>query len=99
MKSELIDKALNILNNQDWYYMMVDYGYDRAHQKAKASRDFFVTVTNEIGGEARELLRALWIATYNHCACFRPCWTSEREPLYKKALDEAQANLDAYIAA
>lgn len=99
MKTELIEKALNILKGHDWYYMMVDYGYERARAKAKASRDYFVEVTNEIGGEARELLRALWIATYNHCACFRPCWTSDSEPECKKALEEAQANLNVFLAA
>lgn len=97
--SELINKALNILKGHDFYYMMDDYAYTNgAVERAKASMLYFVEVANEIGGEIRETLRALWIATYNYCACFRPFWTSEKAPSYKEEIDTLTAKVQSYIA-
>lgn len=97
--SELINKALNILKGHDFYYMMDDYAYTNgAVERAKASMRYFVEVTNKIGGEIRETLRALWIATFNYCSCFRPFWTSEKAPQFKEEMEALTAKVEAYLA-
>lgn len=97
--SELINKALNILKGHDFYYMMDDYAYTNgAADRAKASMLHFVEVTNEIGGEIRETLRALWIATYNYCSCFRPFWASEKAPQFREEMGILTAKVEAYLS-
>ena len=61
MKSELVCKAMAILNAHDFYYVMSDSL--SAENRAKESMKQFVAVTNRIGGQLREDLRNLWVAT------------------------------------
>lgn len=97
--SELINIALNILKGHDFYYMMDDYAYTNgAVERAKASMLKFVEVTNEIGGEIRETLRALWIATYNYCACFRPFGTSDEATKFKEEIGTLTAKVETYLS-
>lgn len=92
---ETIQKALNILDQHDFYYMMVDRGYDAAKESAQANMRFFVKVTNGLPENERQLLRDLWNADYERCRCYRPMWTSpdakEKEARYEALLAEAKA--------
>ncbi len=97
--NETIKKALSILNGHDFYYMMVDYGYASAEASAKSSMRHFVEVTNTLPSELRLLLRDLWIATYNWCACFRPMWTAEDHKEKEDRKNELQAKVNIILAA
>lgn len=60
-----IEKALSILNNHDWYWMMCDsnsaYGYARASMRA------FVELVATINDAAIvKALRDLWTANYEY---------------------------------
>ncbi len=78
MKSELVCKAMAILNAHDFYYMMSDSL--SAERQARESMKQFVAVTNKIGGQLREDLRNIWLATYNCCRCNR---TNKDDSIYK----------------
>lgn len=97
---ELINNALKILNNHDFHYLMDDFAYTNgAIDRAHASMRNFVEVTNEIGGEIRDTLRDLWIATYNYSTCFGPMWVSSKAPKYKAEIAELTKKVNAYLAA
>jgi hypothetical protein len=100
-KVDLIRKAISILDNQDFYYYMEDYAYTRgAYASAKGTKNHFVEVTNEIGGEIRETLRTLWIATYNYCHCFGVLYSNEEKAaIYKAEINELTEKVNGYIAA
>ena len=61
--SKKIEKALSILNNHDWYWMMCDsnsaYGYARGSMRAFV--ELVATITDSIVVTA---LRDLWTANY-----------------------------------
>ena len=92
---DIIKKALSILNNHDFYYMMVDYGYDKAESSARASMKYFVEVNNTLPSELRELMRNLWIAACDYSACSRPFWTSpdieEKKAVYENLKNQVNA--------
>lgn len=74
--TETIKQALSILDAHDFYYMMADSSYNAAAERAKASMRKFVKVTDTLPADLRQMLRDLWVATYDWCACFRPMWTA-----------------------
>ena len=92
---DTIKEALSILNNHDFNYSMVDYGYENAVRNAKASMKYFVEVTNTLPSDLREMMRNLWIAAYEYCACSRPFWTSpdieEKEAIYENLKNQVSA--------
>lgn len=60
-----IEKALQILNYQDWFWMMSDS--NSSYGEAKASMRAFVEVVESIKDSAiAKALRDLWIATYTY---------------------------------
>lgn len=71
-----IEKALNLLNNQDWYWCMSDsnsaYGYARSNMRAFV--ELVATITNCTIVKA---LRALWIARYEYVRA--TMWNSNNE--------------------
>ena len=92
---DIIKRALSILNSHDFYYMMADYGYEKAERSAKASMKYFVEVTNTLPSDLREMMRNLWIAAYEYCACSRPFWTSpdieEKKAVYENLKNQVNA--------
>lgn len=60
-----IEKALQIMNNHDWFWCMADnnsaYGYARG-----SMRKFVELVATIEDSEIVKALRDLWIATYNY---------------------------------
>ena len=63
-----ISKALNLLDNRDWYYMMADYGYASRRENARSEMKHYVRLCNNVeDADVREALRALWILKYKRC--------------------------------
>lgn len=61
-----IEKALEILNGQDWYWCMSDYTHP-AYDYACGSMRAFVELVSSISDKAIvKALRDLWTATYNY---------------------------------
>lgn len=93
-----IKKALSILKNHDFYYMMDDYAYSNgAVERAKASMRNFVKVTDTLPSETRQMLRDLWIATYDWCACFRPMWTASDYKVKEDRMNEIKSKVESLI--
>ena len=69
-----IEKALEILNAQDWYWMMADYtnpAYSDAHSSMRA----FVELVSSIKDSTIvKALRDLWTATYEYV--HKTMWSS-----------------------
>lgn len=64
--SQKIEKALEILNGQDWYWCMSDYTHP-AYDYACGSMRAFVELVATINDKAIvKALRDLWTATYNY---------------------------------
>ncbi|MBO5468096.1 MAG: hypothetical protein J6A02_11770 [Prevotella sp.] len=64
--SQKIDKALEILKAQDWYWCMSDYTHP-AYDYACGSMRAFVELVATINDNAIvKALRDLWTATYNY---------------------------------
>lgn len=81
---EIISKALSILKGHDFYWMMDDYACTNGTmENAKANMRYFVETIKQLPSELYELMKSLWMAEYNYCSCFRPCWTSENASMYK----------------
>lgn len=90
MNASNIERALNILNHRDWYYMMADYGYDRRRENAKAEMKEYVALCNGVEDtNIKNALRALWILKYNECrdningCCDDEKYASEKAKLMK----------------
>lgn len=96
---ETIKQALSILKSHDFYYMMVDFGYEEAEKRAKESMKLFVKVTNTLPGEMRQLMRDLWTSAYEYFACERPFWTSPDINEKKAAYVSLMNRVNSMIAA
>ena len=97
--TDTLKKALSILKEHDFYYMMTDSGYNSAAAKAKASMEDFVKVTNTLPSELRQLMRDLWIATYEWCACFQPMWTSSDHKEKEIKMKYLQSKVESLVIA
>lgn len=96
--NDIISKALSILKGHDFYWMMDDYAYTNGTMKsAEANMRYFVETIKQLPSDLYELLKSLWMAEYNYCGCFRPCWTSEKAPLYKEEKEKLYAEVEAII--
>jgi hypothetical protein len=59
-----------MIQHQDWYYMMVDYGYTAAKEAARASMRAFVKFMNTCSVEEAATLKDMWMDAYNNArAC------------------------------
>ena len=64
--SQKIDKALETLKAQDWWYCFADYthpAYDNAYSNMRAFVELVATINDS---EIVKALRDLWTATYNY---------------------------------
>lgn len=85
-----IEKALQILNYQDWFWMMSDS--NSAYGEAKASMRAFVEVVKSIKDSAiAKALRDLWEATYTyaHKTMFRE--NDEAKVVYETTKEQLMA--------
>lgn len=63
---ETINKALEILKNQDWWWMMADYTYPAIDNARGSMRCFVELVATIADVSIRKALRDLWVVTYNY---------------------------------
>ena len=64
--SQKIEKALSILNNQDFYWKMANYA-TKAYNEAYGTMRAFVELVATIEDSAIvNALRELWVVTYNY---------------------------------
>lgn len=97
--TETIKQALSILDAHDFYYMMADSSYSAAAGRAKASMRQFVKVTDTLPADLRQMLRDLWVATYDWCACFRPMWTASDHKEKEARMNDLKTTVESLIAA
>lgn len=70
--NELIEKAIAMIKNHDWYWMMCDFGYNDSLKVAENDRNQFAKLINSISNtQISETLRKMWIANYNLAAAYR----------------------------
>jgi len=71
--TETIDKALKVLNNQDWYWYLSDYQEAEMKDKAYNTMRKFVELAASINDVSiRKALRELWTVTYNYMGLSSP---------------------------
>ena len=64
--TDIINKALEVLNSQDWYWYMSDYQVDEMRNKAYSTMRYFVELVASINDSmVRKAMRELWTTTYN----------------------------------
>lgn len=64
---EIINKALEVMNAQDWYWFMSDYQVSEMKDKAYSTMRHFVELVASIkDASIRKALRELWKATYEN---------------------------------
>lgn len=64
--SQTIERALRVLDNQDWTWSMADYLHP-AEDDARSSMRYFVRLVASIADKAIvKAMRGLWIATYEY---------------------------------
>jgi len=64
--SQKIDKALEILKAQDWYWCMSEYTHPAYDYACGSMRAFVELVATINDSEIVKALRDLWTATYNY---------------------------------
>jgi len=95
--NKTIAAALSILKSQDWFYMMEDYGYKEAKTRAEKNMRHFVEVTNQLEDNAREALRALWVATFKYNQTLRSFTPYPDAPQRLATMEEAEQRVNAII--
>ncbi len=70
---EIINKALEVMNGQDWYWYMSDYQVSEMKDKAYGTMRYFVELVASINDSTiRKAMRELWMATYNYKSLSSP---------------------------
>ena len=90
---ETINKALEVLNNHDWWWMMADYTHP-AIDNARGSMRYFVELVASIKDVVvRNAMRELWKATYENV--HKNMWSKDEEA--NKVYEAKKAELMAII--
>lgn len=93
---ETIKEALEILNNQDWYWYLSDYQSSEMRNKAYSTMRYFVELVTSINDQnIREAMRELWTATYNYMGLSSPL--SSPSEIQTREFDRRKAELMAVI--
>lgn len=96
--NDILNKALSILKGHDFYWMMDDYAYTNGTmESAKANMKYFVETIKQLPTDLYNLMKDLWMAEYNYCGCFRPCWTSDKAPKCKEEKEKLYAEVNALL--
>lgn len=94
--TEIINKALKVLNSQDWYWYMSDYQVSEMKDKAYSSMRYFVELISAISDSTiRNAMRELWMATYNYKSLSSPM--SSPTDIQTKEYNNTKAELMAVI--
>ena len=90
---ETINKALDAMNNHDWWWMMADYSHP-AMDYARGNMRYFVELVATIADSGvRNALRELWKATYENV--HKNMWSKDEEA--NKQYEIKKAELMAII--
>lgn len=90
---ETINKALDAMNNHDWWWMMADYSHP-AMDYARGNMRYFVELVATIADAGiRNALRDLWVATYENVHA--NLWSKNEES--NKVYEAKKAELMAII--
>ncbi len=91
---EIINKALEAMNNHDWYWMMADYSHP-AMDYARGNMRYFVELVASItDASIRNAMRELWKATYENVHA--NMWSKDEEA--NKVYETKKAELMAIIS-
>ncbi len=94
--TEIIDKALEVMNAQDWYWYMSDYQVAEMKDKAYSTMRHFVELVASINDSTiRRAMRELWTATYNYKGLSSPM--SSPSEIQTREYDNRKAELMAVI--
>lgn len=94
--TEIINKALAVMDSQDWYWYMTDYQYQEMKQKAYNSMRYFVELVASINDATiRSAMRELWTRTYDYMMLYAPM--SQATEAEKAAYKTKKAELMAVI--
>lgn len=90
---ETINKALEVLRNHDWYWMMADFSHP-AMDYARGNMRYFVELVATIkDAVVRNAMRELWKATYENV--HKNMWSKNEEA--NKVYEAKKAELMAII--
>jgi hypothetical protein len=93
---EIIYKALEVMNGQDWYWYLSDYQSSEMRNKAYSTMRYFVELVASISDATiRIAMRELWIATYNYMGLSSPM--SSPTDTQTKEYNDIKAELMAVI--
>lgn len=91
--AEIINKALETMNNHDWYWCFADYTHP-AIDNARGNMRYFVELVATINDFAvRNAMRELWKATYENVHA--NMWSKDEQAT--KAYETKKAKLMAVI--
>ena len=94
--TEIINKALEVMNGQDWYWYMSDYQVSEMKDKAYSTMRYFVELVASINDATiRKAMRELWIVTYNYMGLSSPM--SSPSEIQTREYDNRKAELMAVI--
>lgn len=93
---EIINKALEVMNGQDWYWYLSDYQVAEMKDKAYSTMRKFVELVASINDSTvRKAMRELWTATYNYKGLSSPM--SSPSEIQTREYDNRKAELMAVI--
>jgi len=93
---EIINRALEVMNGQDWYWYMSDYQVSEMKDKAYSTMRYFVELVASINDATiRKAMRELWIVTYNYMGLSSPM--SSPTDIQTKEYNDRKAELMAVI--
>lgn len=94
--TEIINKALEVMNGQDWYWYLSDYQVAEMKDKAYSTMRKFVELVASINDSTvRKAMRELWTATYNYKGLSSPM--SSPSEIQTREYDNRKADLMAVI--
>lgn len=94
--TEMINKALEVMNGQDWYWYLSDYQVAEMRDKAYSTMRYFVELVASISdAKIRKAMRELWTATYNYKGLSSPM--SSPSEIQTREYDNRKAELMAVI--
>lgn len=94
--TEMINKALEVMNGQDWYWYLSDYQVAEMRDKAYSTMRYFVELVASISdAKIRKAMRELWTVTYNYMGLSSPM--SSPTDIQTKEYNDRKAELMAVI--
>ena len=94
--TEMINKALEVMNGQDWYWYLSDYQVAEMRDKAYSTMRYFVELVASISdAKIRKAMREPWTVTYNYMGLSSPM--SSPTDIQTKEYNDRKAELMAVI--